>query len=432
MGVREAINALFNRNQKAVETTAIATSPVSGSNSNVTDVYAKLKADSDRLSVIRTCRVMYDTDSRVKKALRTYARDLVRSGFFIKTENKEAMAIANAMQKRLKLSRKIQDMVKLTGRDGDSFYELVIDENFDISQLSRKPTMRMRRNSNDRDSFDNPAKAFYMVSSEAAWSETTPERAKDVLWFADWQMIHVRNDHDEERRYGTPMWASSTGAFKKTQEGEMDVAVRRKVRAGMRYHHVVEGSEADVLAYKEVNKVALNNPGAALVDFFSNKPGGITAVQGDAHLNEIDDILHHISTMFFASETPMELLGYGGDLNRDVLGDKKDEYDETLTDGRDWITEDLVIPLVERQWLLKGILPASVDYKIIWRKAKGITPTMLRDLADGMMRMRVLGVKEEIIQSLLAQFLPDVDLDIMTGDGMDTTAFANNLKGLSI
>jgi len=44
----------------------------------------------------------------------------------------------------------------------------------------------------------------------------------------------------------------------------------------------------------------------------------------------------------------------------------------------------------------------------------------------------VLGVKEDIIQMLLAQFIPDVDLDILSGDGLDSTAFANNLQGLSI
>jgi len=428
MSLLDDVKKLFRRTQPEVVTTSSAPIPTS-SNGNVTDVYAKLKADLYRLSVIKTCRLMYDTDSRVKKALRTYARDLVRSGFFIKTKNLEAMQIVVDMQKRLKLNRKLQDMVKLSGRDGDSFYELVVDENLDISQFSRKPTLRMRRNSNDRDTFDDPSKAFYMVPSDMPYDTQVP---KDAVWFSDWQMIHVRNDHDEEKRYGTPMWASSTGAFKKTTEGEMDIAVRRKVRAGMRYHHVIEGSEADVLAYKEVNKVALSNPTAALVDFFSNKPGSITTVQGDAHLNEIADIMHHIETMFFASETPMALLGYGGDLNRDVLGDKKDEYDETLDDGREWITEDLIVPLVERQWLLKGILPASVEYKIVWRKAKGITPTMLRDLADGMMRLRVLGVKEDIIQMLLAQFIPDVDLDILSGDGLDSEQFAQNLKGLSI
>jgi len=88
--------------------------------------------------------------------------------------------------------------------------------------------------------------------------------------------------------------------------------------------------------------------------------------------------------------------------------------------------------LIERQWLLKGILPASVEYQVMWRKAKGLTPVMIRDLADGMMRLRVLGVKEEIIQVILAQFLPDVDLDMMSGEGLDSERFASMLKGLSI
>jgi hypothetical protein len=417
---------------KRAEPTSVTTAtpaPTPNTGASATDVYAKLKADQDRLSVIKTCRLMYDTDSRVKKALRTYARDLVRAGFFIRTENEQAAQIISDMQKRLKLNRKLQDMVKLSGRDGDSFYELVVDENYDIVEFSRKPTLRMRRNSNERDTFDDSTKAFYMVPNDMPYDTQVP---KNALWFAEWQMIHVRNDHDEERRYGTPMWASSTGAFKKTTEGEMDIAVRRKVRAGMRYQHIVEGSATDIEAYKELNKIALNNPTAASIDFFSNKAGSLNAVQGDARLNEIDDILHHISTMFFASETPMELLGYGGDLNRDVLGEKKAEYDETLDDGREWITEDLIVPLVERQWLLKGILPASVDYKVMWRKAKGITPLMIRDLADAMMRLRVLGVKEDMIQILMAQFLPDVDLEIMNGEGLDSEKFATMLKGLSI
>lgn len=430
MGLREAIDALFNRNQKAADgTTAVSTSPIT-TGATAVDVYSKLKADQDRLSIIKTARQMYKTDPRVKKALRTYARDLVRSGFLVKTLNKEAFEIVRAMQKRLKLNRTLQDAVRLSGRDGDSFYEIVVDENMDIVDLSRKPTLRMRRNSNDRDTFDDPTKAFYMIPSENVYETSIP---KNALWFAEWQIIHIRFDHDDEDRYGTPMWASATGSYKKAIEGEMDLAVRRKVRAGMRYHHVVEGTSSDVEAYKEVNKVALSNPTAASVDFFSNKSGGITTVQGDAHLNEIDDILHHISTMFFASDVPMELLGYGTDLNRDVLGEKKDEYDETLDDGREWLNDDMVIPLVELQWLLKGILPESVsDSKIVWRKAKGITPVMLRDLADGMMRLRVLGVKEDILQMVLAWFLPDVDLDILNGDGLDSEAFANQLKGLSI
>jgi hypothetical protein len=423
--LRDRINAFMNP-PAAVETTAI--SQQRSSASETVSVYERLKADTERQAIIKTCRLMYKTDPRVKKALRVYATDLVRAGFFVKTANTQALEISQALINRLGLAKKLQDVTRLTGRDGDSFYEVVVDENMDIVNLSRKPTLQMRRASNSYDEFDNPQKAFWM--SPQSWMTAEPPR--DAIWFAQWQIIHVRWDHDEEDRYGMPMWASSTGAFKRVSEGEIDVSVRRKTRAGTILHHVVEGSVADLEAYKETNKAAEANPFAAVRNYYTNKPGSIAMIQGDAHLNEIADITHHIETMYFASPTPMELIGYGSGLNRDVLGEKRAEYEETLEDGREWLTEEFVKPLVELQWTLKGILPASLKYEIIWRKAKGLTPTGLRDLADALMRLRVLGVKEELIQSLAAQFIPGVDLEILTGDGMDSEKFAATLKGLSI
>ena len=423
--LRDRINAFINP-PVPLETTAEL--PRTSAADSSVSMYERLKADTERSAVIKTCRQMYKTDPRVKKALRTYATDLVRAGFFVKTADAAALEVSQALITRLGLGKKLQDVVRLTGRDGDSFYEVVVDENMDISLLSRKPTLRMRRNSNNYDQFDNPQKAFWMAPQ--MWMSAEPP--KDAVWFAKWQVLHPRWDHDEEDRYGTPMWASATGAFKRVSEGEVDISVRRKVRAGAILHHVVEGSPADLEAYKETNKAAENNPFAAVRNYYTNKPGSITMIQGDAHLSEIDDIVHHIETMYFASPTPMELIGYGSGLNRDVLGEKKAEYEETLEDGREWLTEDFVKPLVELQWMLKGILPANLIYELVWRKAKGLTPTGLRDLADGLMRLRVLGVKEDLIQSLAAQFIPDVDMEILTGDGMDSEKFAATLKGLSI
>jgi hypothetical protein len=423
--LRQRINA-FWKPPASQETTAEVNPSAAGE--ATVSVYEKMKADRDRLAIIKTCRAMYETDPRVKKALRMYATDVVRSGYFVKTADAKALEIAQAMQNRLGLNKKLQDVTRLSGRDGDSFYEVVIDDNLDIVKLSRKPTLQMRRASNNYDEFDNPQKAFWLGPE----NQYSPEPPKDAIWFAKWQIIHLRFDHDEEKRYGTPMWASATGAFKRVSEGEIDISVRRKVRAGMILHHVVEGSNSDVEAYKEKNKAAEDNPFAAIRNYYTNKPGSISAIQGDAHLNEIADIVHHIETMFTASDIPMELVAYGGDLNRDVLGEKKEEYDETLDDGREWLSEEFLKPLHELQWMLKGIYPQDLGYKFIWRKAKSLTPVMLRDLADALMRMRVLGAKEELIQSLLAQFVPGVDLDILQGDGLDSTAFANNLKGLSI
>ena len=140
----------------------------------------------------------------------------------------------------------------------------------------------------------------------------------------------------------------------------------------------------------------------------------------------------NIATMFTASDIPMELVAYGGNLNRDILGEKKEQYEEILNQGREWTTVEIIQPLLERQWLLQGILPASVEYKIIWRKAKSITPADLRDLADAGSRLKVLGVKDEIIQLLMAGYLRDVDVDILNSDGFSAEQFAQTLKGISV
>lgn len=395
------------------------------------DVYSRFKVERDRNSVIKDCRGMYDNDPRVEKMHRMYARDLLRGGFVVKTDNTEAGEIVTALQERLSLNQSLEDWLRLSMRDGDSFLEVtpaqVDSSTFQVGSVTRKPTLQMRRNSNSADQFDNPERAFWM-GSENAYSVDAP---KDAIWFPEWKIIHARWNHDEESRYGRPMMKSARTQFKYVQDGELNVAVRRKIGGAQLRQHVIEGSAADVEKYKEDNKLALGKL-AAVIDFFSNKASSLTVHQGDGNIDHIGDVQHHIATMATASDVPMELMAYGGDLNRDILGEKKEAYEETLNQGREWATTEIIQPLIQREWMLHGIYPANVKYKIIWRKAKSLSPTDLRDLADAAMRLRVLGMKEETIQLVLASYLRDVDIEIMSGDGMDSTAFANNLKGLSI
>lgn len=421
--LRQRIQAFMNpvQAQAASESTAVAPS-IAGDG-----VWEKLKADRERLTVMKTCVEMYETDPRVKKAHRFYARDIVRAGYIVKTKDVEAKRIADDLQKRLKLNQLLEDAVRETSREGDSFYELVVNEALDISTVSRKPTAQVRRNSNAADQFTSPEKAFWMSGSP--WYSGEPPI--DAVWFAQWQMIHARWDHESNKRYGTPMFASATGAFKKVVDGELNVAVRRKAGGSQLRQHVIEGSPADVEAYKENNKATFGKL-AAVTDVFSNKPSSLNVHQGDGNIDKIGDVNHHVGTMMAASDVPMELLVYGGELNRDILGEKKDEYENNLSQGREWVTAQIIQPLLEMQWLLHGILPASVQYEIIWRTAKPLTPADLRDLGDGLARLKVVGVKDEIIQQIAAMYLKNVDTEIMSGDGFSAEQFAKSLQGISI
>lgn len=422
--IRDRINAFLNP--------ALATNSSTNGGGDTAavipeSVMTKFQVEHSRNAVIKDCRSMYDGDPRVEKMHRDYARDLLRNGFFIKTEDAAAKQIADELQKRLVLNQRLEDWLRLSMRDGDSFLEVSVNDAMQISDVTRKPTLQMHRNSNSADKFEDPQKAFWM-GSEMYYSGEPP---KDAIWFPLWKMIHARWNHDEEQRYGRPMMRSARKQFKYVEDGELNVAVRRKIGGAQLRQHVIEGSPSDVEAYKEQNKAALGKL-AAVIDFFSNKTSSLNVHQGDGNLDKIGDVVHHIETMFTASDMPMELIAYGGNLNRDILGEKKSQYEEILNQGREWTSMQIIQPVLERQWLMQGILPASVEYKIIWRKAKTLTPADLRDLADAGSRLKILGVKDEIIQLLMASFLRDVDVDLLNADGFSAEQFAKSVQGISI
>ena len=429
MGLRDRIYQIFNRQKQTDQPRVLLTTlPPEKPSQNAMELSEKFKAETERKAIIEQCRLMYKTDLRIMKSFRMLAQDTLKGGFSVKTGDAQAQAVADALFTRLGLNQKLERYVRLSPRDGDTFLQVVIDENLDIVSLTRKPTLEMHRNTDEADQFSDPARAFWMAE-DLYWGIEPP---RDATWFAQWEIIHARWEWDEESRYGTPMFASGTGTFKKVTEGEIDISVRRKVRAGMRYHHVVEGSKADVETYKEINRTAINNPNAASMDYFSNKPGGITAIQGDANMDQIADIKHHIATLFAGSDVPMELVAYGEGLNRDILGDKREEYEEILRQVREWTIEEILKPLLELQWLLKGVYPDGLKYKIISKHATGLKASDFLTITDAVLRMKIMGISDEVIKSILEQQL-GVDIGELTpqADG-DTERFANLLKGLSV
>jgi hypothetical protein len=424
----DRIRAIFRPSQQAEEPASVIESQPPR---KPTDLISRFQAETERAAIVRKCREMYKKDPRAKKMLRILARDMVKGGFAVKTEDARALDVATALKKRLNLDQKMDDYVRLSARDGDSFLELAINDRLEIVSITRKPTLEIHRNSNKYDRFEDPERAYWWA--DTAWIAQDPPA--DAIWFADWQIVHARWEHDEGSRYGTPMMASGTGHYKKVEEGELDISVRRKTRAGMKYLHEIEGAdEADLMEYKENNKDALDNPFAAVADFFTNKKGSITAIQGDARLGEIGDVQHMIATWFTAGEVPMELVAYGENLNRDVLKEKKTEYDETLEQLRNWVTAELVKPILERQWLLAGIYPPNLEYSIEWQSKMLITPEDVRAIAEAAMRLRILGIPDPVIWTILGRFLPGIDVEklmqSMDGQGTEVDRIAGTLSSL--
>ncbi len=369
-------------------------------------------AQRDRRSVIGDCRAMVTDDPRAKQVLSTLARDATSGGFALQLTGPraaQAQAAADDLFARLDVAARLDDWARLTFRDGDTFLELGVTARGEIAQATRKPTLEMYRWSDEFDRLYDPAQAFYWTAHPTG-TDTPPA---DAVFFAEWQMVHARWDRDEGSRYGTPMLASARKAYKRMTQGELDIAVRRKTRAGMRYVHVLEGAnQAEIEAYKAANAPALDDPYAAVSDFFFNRAGGLSAVQGDARLSDIDDVLHHVDTFGVASPVPLELIGYGRNLNRDVLEQKKAQYDETLSSVRQWLEGEFIRPLLERQWLLLGIWPDDIEVDMQWKAKKEPKPVDLRDLAAFGAAVKAAGLLTDATTlRILATMLPDFDVE---------------------
>lgn len=373
-------------------------------------LYGEIMTDTSRRAMVEYARQMYDTDPRVEEVINTLARGVAKGGFTVTVKSAQNPRQVEELMvdtlKRLHVFKRLDDWCRLSFIDGDSLLELGVDAAGLIQEVTRKPTLLTHRNSNDRDKFSDPARAYWY--HYRPWVGGQPPA--DAVWFADWQIIHARWNHNEGSRYGRPLYASARTAFKNLTEGEENVSIRRKTRSGMRYLHKLNTNDPnEVAAYMENNKDTLDNPYAPIQDFFGNVD--VDAVQGDATLGEIRDVVHHLDTLGAASPVPLELIGYGRDLNRDILEDKREQYLESLESVTEWAEDQIIKPLLEMQMLLAGIWPEAVDYEIVWAPKKTLTPAMLNSVAEAGLKLRSLGWPDDIIVDVLAPMLPGVDIE---------------------
>jgi hypothetical protein len=408
MGLTNIINNFISRMRPAQTKTTSDEGRAAASGTAV--LLERFAVHNDRRSVVTDCRKMYANYPPATGAISTLARDAVKGGFTVNVTDaadiKLAQTAADDLIKRLSLFTRLDDWMRLTLRDGDSFLENSVDANRLIQQVTRKPTLEMNRNSNKIDRFDNPNRAYWL--SDRDWGGATP--GEDAVWFADWQIIHARWNHDEGSRYGRPQFASARKSYLRIDEGDSDIAIRRKTRAGMKYLHVLQGADDTAIEkYKEDNKDTLNKPFAAIMDFFTNEKASIQAISGDATLSDIADVLHHIDTWAVASPVPLPLIGFGKDLNRDILEQKLEQYERSLEPVTEWVTNEIVKPLLELQWLLLGLWPESMVYTITWASKKVITAENLKAVAEAGARLRALQWPDEMVVDILAPLIPGLN-----------------------
>lgn len=352
-------------------------------------LYRLMWVDPEVRQAILDVREMDRQDGRVKKIHSRIARDTVKGGLvFTQTAPKRSLVKEwEAYARRLQLHRveKLKSDARGLVMEGNLPLQWVIDEALNVVAAVRMPSETILPNVDDNGRYKDVADAYWQIDLMTG--------AK-LTGFPLWQLFLCRFDpdsFDDMGAMGRPFMDSSREVWRKLRMTEEDLVIRRRQRAPLRLAHVLEGaSGTDLETYRaDVEK----DKGEITTDFYSNKKGAVTAIQGDATLGDIGDVVHLLDTFFAGSPFPKGLMGYTDGLARDILEDLKRDYYEEVDSLQD--TQAFAYSEGFRlQLLLKGIVPDPEEYEIGFAERRTETPNQI---ADRMLKWRALGMPNDVI-----------------------------------
>lgn len=349
----------------------------------------RMFVDPRLLQTIRDIRRMDALDGRVKKIHGRSARAAAKGGVrLVATGQPRLEREWRDFATRLQLNnpQKLQSDLRGLLMEGNLAVQWVLDNESRIVGSPRMPAETLSPLTNRAGVFEDPAKAYQQIDLQSG---------QKVAEFALWQLTVGRLDplnFDDWGSPGRPYLDASRSCWRKLDMTEEDTVLRRHMRAPLRMAHVLEGASEDELgAYRA--QVEADQGSGNVRDYYLNKKGAVSPVQGDANLEQIADIVHLLDTFLSGSPMSKALLGYSGELQRDILEDlKKDWYDELgsiQTVAASVYRQGFVLHL-----MLKGINPLAYDFDVAFVERLTDTPNQRADLA---LKVQALGASRETV-----------------------------------
>ncbi len=351
--------------------------------------YRMLWVDPDQRHAILDIRKMDRSDGRVKRIHSRVARDIVKGGLVFSqvSENADLRREWEDFSRRLQLSRpeKLRSDARGLVMEGAACLQWVLDEGMNVVSGIRMPSETIVPQVDAAGRFKDPRRAFVQFD---------PVEGRELAAFALYQMTMARFDpesFDDAGALGRPFLDASRDVWKKLRMTEQDLVIRRRQRAPLRMAHVLEGAtDADIEKYRAANE---RDQREITTDYYLNKKGGVSAIQGDANLDQNGDVIHLLDTFFSGTPVPKGLMGYTEDMARDILEDlKRDYYEEvdSLQDTLAWgYDQGFRLHL-----LLKGMNPDAEEYWVGFAERRTETPNQT---TDRMLKWQAMGMPPEMI-----------------------------------
>lgn len=365
-------------------------------------LYRLLWVDPAQRQAILDIRDMDKRDGRVKRIHARVARDVIKGGLVFSqiTESATLRREWEDFERRLQLNRpeKLRSDARGLVMEGAACLQWVLDDGANVVAGVRMPSETIVPQVTTTGQFKDVRRAYVQFD---------PMRGQELAAFALYQLTMARFDpesFDDMGALGRPFLDASRETWKKLRMTEEDLVIRRRQRAPLRMAHVLEG--ADGPAIEKYRAEVERDQTQITTDYYLNRKGGVTAVQGDANLDQIGDVVHLLDTFFSGAGVPKGLMGYTDDMARDILEDlKRDYYEEvdSLQDTLAWgYDQGFRLHL-----LLKGINPDAEDYWVDFAERRTETPNQL---TDRMLKWQAMGMPQDMIDEEMGYNPQDVQL----------------------
>ena len=389
----------------------------------------------ERRTLLRDLDLLVKRDSRLDRANYVMANAATRGGIAVTVGTcrnskiqKEAQAIINKMMKDTKLNAHLPAWARTVLRDGDIFLNTIaeMDQNgrtAHITRIKNLPAITMERLDDMTDSFPDIKKAFMQID---------PITRQDIQPFPLWSINHMRWKYEPGERYGRSQYYSGREMWAKLKMTEEDMVVRRRTRAVQRRVHVIgnkdnPGNDIEVKKYRAENR--LDDPKNARItaDYYINGLGDVKNLEGDAHLDHIKDVEYLLENAMIGTGVPLHILGFGRNVNRDVVEDQKRTYKEDCKGIQDLLEHgdpgsfSGIRAVFNMALALGGLNPEEIPINIGWAQLDDDT---LAEMTDNVLKLRAAQPKPLITHKLgLTLLAPHLELD-------NEQAIEDELKGV--
>lgn len=356
-------------------------------------LYASMWIDSERRELIRTMREMDSLDGRVKRIHSKLARDAIRGGLVLQVNERSSSETIkgewSGFVGRLQLdqAQKLASDARGLAMEGNLPLQLVYGDDMAVVAAVRMPSDTIVPIVDMGGRFQDPANAY---------EQRDVMTGRTIGNWGAWQMALARLDpdnFDDMGAMGRPFLDACASTWRKLVMTEEDLVLRRRMRAPLKLAHVLEGAQdEDLIKYR---KDVEAKQGDVTTDYYLNKKGGVSAIQGDANLDHIADVVHLLDTFYAGAPAPKALFGYSEGLNRDILEDlKRDYYDEV--DGLQDVHVSCYEIAFRMHLLFKGIDPAPGEFTIRFAQRRTETRNQVADLA---LKQMALGLPWDMVWS---------------------------------